>query len=78
MHPADAVRLGVAQGETVRVTSRRGEIDIALAVTERVPQGTLFATFHSSAVNALTIDTLDALAKVPELKFCAVKVEKAA
>jgi predicted molibdopterin-dependent oxidoreductase YjgC len=76
LNPADADRLGVADGGTVSVRSRRGRVDLAVTVTDRVPTGTVFATFHASEVNALTSDSLDALAKIPELKMCAVAIEK--
>jgi predicted molibdopterin-dependent oxidoreductase YjgC len=49
-------------------------------VTDRVQEGTVFTTLHSDniAVNELTIDCLDPMAKTPELKLCAVKLEKPA
>jgi len=78
MNPADAERLGVADGEPVKVLSRRGEIQIAARVTERVMPGTLFLAFHfrEAAANLLTIAALDPVAKIPEFKVCAVRVEK--
>lgn len=78
MNPSDAKRLGVLNGEEVRVSSRRGKIDLKVKVADRVTEGTVFATFHSSAVNELTTDQLDAMAKVPELKICGVRIEKVA
>ena len=52
---------------------------IGVKISDNIPEGTVFSTFHSSKipVNVLTIDTLDKLAKTPELKICAVKVEPA-
>ena len=76
LNPADAEKLGIGDGEKVKLRSRRGEVDIAVQVTDRVPAGTVFSTFHSSDINTLTIDSLDASAKVPELKLCAVAIEK--
>jgi formate dehydrogenase alpha subunit len=76
VNPADAARMGISDGTSVKVRSRRGTIDLAVQVTEKVPKGTLFSTFHSSDINVLTNDSLDALAKVPELKLCAVAIEK--
>lgn len=78
MNPSDAERLGVVNGEKVKVCSRRGTIGIKVKVADRVSEGTVFTTFHSSAVNQLTNDSLDALAKAPELKICGVKIEKVA
>ncbi|MDY6914244.1 MAG: molybdopterin dinucleotide binding domain-containing protein, partial [Planctomycetota bacterium] len=78
VHPADAERLGVADGEKVRVISRRGQIEIAARVTERVAAGSLFLAFHyrEAPANRLTIAALDPIAKIPELKVCAVRIEK--
>jgi formate dehydrogenase alpha subunit len=80
IHPSDAERLKVKNGEKIHVSSRRGSMKINAKVTDRVPQGTVFTTLHSDevAVNALTIDALDPMAKTPELKLCAVKLEKTA
>ncbi len=78
MNPSDGEKLGILDGDETRVCSRRGEITIKVKITDLVPEGTVFATFHSTKtpVNVLTIDALDPLAKVPELKICAVKVER--
>ncbi len=77
--PEDAQRLGVADGERVRVTSRRGEIVARSWVTERIQPGIVFIAFHfaEAAANLLTIAALDPVAKIPEYKVCAVRVEKA-
>ncbi len=79
IHPADVERLGVADGELVKVTSRRGEIEIAAKVTDRVAPGEVFLAFHyrEAPANRLTIAALDPVAKIPELKVCAVKIEPA-
>jgi predicted molibdopterin-dependent oxidoreductase YjgC len=63
----------------VKVTSRRGEIQIAARVTDRVMPGTVFLAFHyrEAPANRLTIAALDPVAKIPEFKVCAVKVEPA-
>jgi predicted molibdopterin-dependent oxidoreductase YjgC len=77
VHPADAQRLGLADAGPVRVASRRGEVLAKVQVTERPLPGTIFMTFHyaEAAANLLTIDRLDPLAKIPEFKVCAVKLE---
>ena len=77
IHPDDADRLGVADGGMVRVSSRRGEIRIAARVTDRVTPGSLFVAFHfrEAPANRLTIAALDPIAKIPELKVCAARVE---
>jgi formate dehydrogenase alpha subunit len=78
VHPVDAMELGVAEGERVRVASRRGRIEIPVMVTSKSPQGTVFIPFHffEAAANRLTNPVLDPIGKIPEYKVCAVKVEK--
>ncbi len=75
----DAARLGLNGHKRVRVTSRRGSIEAEAWVTDRVPPGMVFANFHfpAAAANELTIAALDPVAKIPEYKVCAVKVELA-
>jgi formate dehydrogenase alpha subunit len=78
MHPVDAMEMGVEDGEKVRVTSRRGRIEMPVMVTSRSPQGTVFIPFHffEAAANRLTNPVLDPIGKIPEYKVCAVKVAK--
>ncbi|UNC90830.1 formate dehydrogenase subunit alpha [Candidatus Contubernalis alkaliaceticus] len=78
INPQDAEKLNITQGENVRVSSRRGEIETRVELTDMVPQGVVFMTFHyhESPVNKLTNSAIDPIAKIPELKVCAVKVEK--
>jgi formate dehydrogenase alpha subunit len=80
MHPEDANRLGVGDGDQVKVASRRGEITVKVVVTKRVEQGMVFMPFHfaETCANILTNPAHDPTAKIPEYKVCAVKVEKAA
>jgi formate dehydrogenase alpha subunit len=80
MHPQDADRLGVGEGESVKVASRRGEITTKVTVTDRVGLGVVFLPFHfaETCANILTNPAHDPIAKIPEYKVCAVKVEKAA
>ena len=80
MHPEDGSRLGVRQGEKVKVTSRRGEITAKVILTDRVDRGVVFMPFHfaETCANVLTNPAHDPTAKIPEYKVCAVKVEKAA
>jgi predicted molibdopterin-dependent oxidoreductase YjgC len=79
INPSDAKELGVEDGAMVKVTSRRGEVEVEATLTERVPQGMIFMSFHFSeaAANVLTNPALDPVAKIPEYKVCAVRVEKA-
>jgi formate dehydrogenase alpha subunit len=79
LHPDDAERYGIIDGENLSVSSRRGNINVPANITEKVRQGTVFMAFHfhEHPANALTIAALDPIAKIPEFKACAVKVEKA-
>ena len=79
INPEDATVLGVKTGNFVRVSSRRGSIDVKARVTDYVSKGSVFIPFHfkEAAVNLLTIREVDPEAKIPELKVCAVKIEKA-
>jgi formate dehydrogenase (NADP+) alpha subunit len=80
LNPEDAARLGVKDGEAVKVASRRGEVMVPARVGDRTAPGTVFLAFHfkEHPANALTIAALDPVAKIPELKACAVRVEKGA
>ena len=73
----DAEKIGVADGATVKVTSRRGEIEVAARISPRVLPGAVFLAFHyrESPANRLTIAALDPIAKIPEFKVCAVRIE---
>jgi len=73
----DADRLGLNGRKRVRVSSRRGSIEAEALVTDRVPPGMVFANFHfpEASANELTHAALDPIAKIPEYKVCAVKVE---
>ncbi|MCG2712331.1 MAG: formate dehydrogenase subunit alpha [Candidatus Omnitrophica bacterium] len=78
MHPENAEKLKVRTGSLVKVTSRRGSIDIKVKVTEEVVKDSVFIPFHfkEAAANVLTNPAVDPVAKIPEYKVCAVKVEK--
>lgn len=79
MHPNDAAKLSLSMGDWVDVSSRRGEITARLLVTKRSPQGVVFIPFHfaEAAANTLTNDLIDKIAKIPDYKICAIKVERA-
>ncbi len=80
LHFRDAERLGVKNGERVRVTSRRGSITATARVGRKVSEGETWMPFHfpDSPVNRLTNAALDEFARIPEYKVCAVRVEKLA
>ena len=77
MHPSDAEERGIEDGDWVRVHNERGEVEVEVAVTPAIAEGTVFMTFHYAdpLVNRLTGDYLDPVAKIPEYKHSAVSVE---
>ncbi len=78
IHPEDASRLGIHDGERVEVSSRRGKVVVAAHVTEVCPPGVVSLTFHfpDTPTNLLTHAALDPVAKIPETKVCAVRVTR--
>ncbi len=78
MHNDDLKKLGVNDGDKVRVSSRRGKIELKVKANNKVEKGSVFIPFHfkEAAANVLTIDALDPIAKIPELKVAACQVEK--
>lgn len=79
INPATADKLGIKDGEKVLIASRRGEITTVAKITDIVDDNVVFMPFHfaDGAANYLTNTALDSIAKEPELKVCAVKLEKA-
>jgi formate dehydrogenase alpha subunit len=79
IHPQDAARLAIEEGSKVRVISRRGEIRLRAVVRDVPGEGTVFIPFHfkEAAANVLTNTAYDPVCKIPELKVCAVRIEKA-
>ncbi len=78
IYPEDLYALGMQDGDFVRVSSRRGSIVLKARTGVRTQKGSVFIPFHfrEAAANLLTNDVLDPYGKIPEFKFCAVKVEK--
>ena len=77
--PDDAIRLAIRPGDALRICSRRGEMLARANVTSRVSAGVVFANFHFPAegnANNLTFDAVDPIAKIPEYKVCAVRVDR--
>jgi assimilatory nitrate reductase catalytic subunit len=87
MNTHDAARRGLIAGEIVMVTSRRGALNIRLAVSDDVRSAQCYLPMHwgrmslsgagSHGINALTVSTFDPISKQPELKHAAVRVERA-
>ncbi|MCR6651839.1 MAG: flavodoxin domain-containing protein [Cellvibrionaceae bacterium] len=83
VHPEDAAELGIRNRDPVRLLSRRGEAVLPALVSDRVLPGSCFAPFHWNdlygdqlAVNAVTSDRIDPISQQPELKVCAVSLER--
>lgn len=74
---ADGLRMGIANGDKVRISSQRGKLEIRARISRRVSKGTVFIPMHyrEAAANLLTNDALDPVVKIPEFKVCAVSVE---
>jgi formate dehydrogenase major subunit len=78
LNPEDAKELGIRDKEMVKAISRRGEITIGARVIPEIKKGVVFIPFHfiECAANILTHNALDPVAKIPEFKACACKLEK--
>jgi formate dehydrogenase major subunit len=72
-------KLGIKPGDMVKVTTRRGEVELNTRQDDAIPDGVVFIPFAyvEAAANILTNPALDPFGKIPEFKFCAAKVEKA-
>ncbi|MFF0469770.1 molybdopterin oxidoreductase family protein [Micromonospora zamorensis] len=80
LHPDLAARLGIDDGDPVRVTSRRGELCAPARLSSGIRPDTVFAPFHypgAGRANSVTNDAVDPISGMPEFKICAVRVEKA-
>ena len=77
INPVDASNLKIAHGDKVKVISRRGEVITKAKLTDQSPPGVVYMTFHfaESAANILTNPEVDPVAKIPEFKICAVRIE---
>jgi len=77
LHPADLAALGIAPGERLRVSSRRGAVALTARADDGIQRGVVFIPFAyaEAAANLLTNDALDPFGKIPEFKYCAVRVE---
>ncbi len=77
LSPRELHRLGIEPGGQVRVTTRRGTIELAARADRDVPEGMIFIPFcfAEAAANLLTNPALDPFGKIPEFKFCAARVE---
>ncbi|MEO3794202.1 molybdopterin-dependent oxidoreductase [Nonomuraea sp. B10E15] len=76
LHPDLAEQLGIAQGDVVRISSRRGETKAVARISEAIRSDTVFMPFHWEGANRLTNPALDPVSGMPEFKVCAVRVER--
>jgi formate dehydrogenase major subunit len=78
LHPLDLAAIGARPGDVITVASRRGQISLFARADEGMPRGALFIpfAFYEAAANLLTNPALDPFGKIPEFKYCAVKVTK--
>ncbi|HXG79619.1 MAG TPA: formate dehydrogenase subunit alpha [Methyloceanibacter sp.] len=79
LHPRTLAEYGIKPGETVRVTTRRGSIELTARADLGVREGAVFIPFAyvEAAANVLTNPQLDPIGKIPEYKYCAVRIERA-
>jgi formate dehydrogenase major subunit len=80
VHPDDAARIGVGPGALATVESRRGRVTAQVRVSREVQVGSVFMAFafNEAAANLITNEALDPYGKIPEFKFCAVRLSRAA
>lgn len=82
IHPEDALNLEIQMGDLVRVTTKRGSIQVPARITDAVRQGAIFIPFHygaltdNQAANTLTLETWDLISKQPHFKNGACRIEK--
>jgi formate dehydrogenase major subunit len=76
VHPLDMERMGIAPGAPVTIASRRGEVVLYARADDSSPVGAIFVPFcyYEAAINRLTNAALDPFGKIPEFKYCAIKV----
>jgi len=77
VNPEDASDLGIRNGDKVKVSSRRGSVEVEAKVTDRIRKGVIFMPFHfaEAAANTLTNSALDPVSKIPEYKVCAARLD---
>jgi formate dehydrogenase major subunit len=78
MHPLDVAAMGAQPGEVVTIASRRGVVSLYARADDGTPRGAVFVPFcyYEAAANKLTNSALDPFAKIPEVKYCAVRVQR--
>jgi formate dehydrogenase major subunit len=78
LHPLDLAALGASPGELLTLESRRGQVTLWARADAGTPRGAVFVAFayYEAAINKLTHAALDPVAKIPEFKYCAIRVRR--
>ena len=78
IHPLDLSAMGAVPGDVVTIASRRGTVSLYARADDGTPRGAVFVPFcyYEAAINKLTNAALDPFAKIPEFKYCAIRVHK--
>ena len=78
LHPRELARRQIEPGELITIASRRGEVSLYARADEATPEGAVFVAFcwYEAAINRLTNPALDPFGKIPEFKYCAVRVAR--
>jgi formate dehydrogenase major subunit len=76
IHPLDLAALGAVPGDVVTLESRRGAVSLYARADDGTPRGAVFVPFcyYEAAINRLTNAALDPFAKIPEFKYCAIRI----
>ncbi len=78
LHPVDLAVMGLKPGDLITIQSRRGKVSLYARADESSPHGSVFVAFcfYEAAINKLTNSALDPFGKIPEFKYCAVRISK--
>jgi len=78
LHPVDLAAMGLKPGDLITIQSRRGKVSLYARADESSPLGSVFVAFcyYEAAINKLTNSALDPFGKIPEFKYCAVRISK--
>jgi formate dehydrogenase major subunit len=76
VHPLDLAELGGAPGDVITLESRRGKVSLYARADDSSPRGAVFVPFcyYEAAINLLTNAALDPFGKIPEFKYCAIRI----
>ncbi len=78
LHPVDLAAMALKPGDLITIQSRRGKVSLYARADESSPRGSVFVAFcfYEAAINKLTNSALDPFGKIPEFKYCAVRISK--